>query len=83
MKVRVKKSTDTIVSKLEGVGIDDNSVCIFIRWYNENFIPVSDVDKLEYLCNGKWKEIELWENEDTPRKPEEIYNELEKLFLKG
>lgn len=83
MKVRVKHNEDTVVSNLEGVGIDDDSAFIFIRWYDDNYVLISDIDKLEYWCNGKWKEIELWENEDSRREPEEIYNELEQLYLRG
>ena len=83
MKIKIEKNEDSLVTSLNGVGIDSDDVYILVKWYNDNFLPISDIDKLEYWCNGKWKEVELWENEESRRDPDEVYKDLEQLYLRG
>ena len=83
MKIKIEKNEESLVTSLNGVGIDSDDVYILVKWYNDNFLPISDIDKLEYWRNGKWKEVELWENEESRRDPDEVYKDLEQLYLRG
>ena len=83
MKVKIEQNDTTVVTNLNGVGVDSNGAFILLNWFGDNFLSITEIDKLEYWCNGKWKEVELWENEESRRDPDKVYKDLEQLYLRG